>query len=225
MKKAIFLLLLLNFSACLFAQDIIITKEDERIEAKIITVYDAVVKYALFNDPNGPTTLILKSKLKSITYENGQVENFENFKSAKEVSKIDRKFFKNVIRINPLVTVIGAIQGAGEIEIQYARYIAPKLAIPISVDLYTSDLGSGVALLTGLEGVPLPYRQQCGLFLNGLIGIMILEQGSGFLANANLGYQLMTKHGFALNIAGGPEYNTITHKVRFKLMLDFGIAF
>jgi len=35
----------------------------------------------------------------------------------------------------------------------------------------------------------------------------------------------MARKGFVFNIASGTEYNSITRKTRFRLMLDFGIAF
>jgi len=104
MKKLILLFLFLCFSSYLFSQDIIITEKNERIEAKIITVYEAVVKYALFNDPDGPTKLILKSKIKSITYANGEVENLGNVEynlanNKTNATASNEKIFKHVIKI------------------------------------------------------------------------------------------------------------------------------
>jgi len=43
MKKLTLLSLFLCFSSCLFSQDIIITKENDTIKAKILTEYDAVI--------------------------------------------------------------------------------------------------------------------------------------------------------------------------------------
>jgi len=53
---------------------------------------------------------------------------------------------------------------------------------------------------------------------------MVLDK-VGFVTNAAAGYQLMTKKGFVFNAAIGPEYNTLTHKVRVRFTLDFGFAF
>jgi len=244
MKKFPFLLLFVCFSTYLFAQDIIITKENERIEAKILFEYDAVIKYALFNDPEGTALLIAKSKIKTITYENGDVVSFEHITTNTAKSNVisnnnvneneivrasTEKIFKNVIRFKPLVTIMGIFVGGFDMELQYARYLTKALAIPVDVEIgYLAGI-SAFALMTGIEGVPLQHRQKSGLFLNALAGFIVLNappyQAIGFLANPNVGYQLMTKKGFVFNAAIGPEYNGITKKFRARITLDFGFAF
>lgn len=61
-----------------FAQDIIVTKKSERIDATVleINVYD--VKYKQWNNQNGPTYTVLKSDIASIIYQSGTVETFTN---------------------------------------------------------------------------------------------------------------------------------------------------
>jgi hypothetical protein len=76
MKKSILLFLLFSFSMSLIAQDIIITKEDERIEARILQEYNAVIQYELYNDPGGTAYFLSKNKIKTITYKNGNVVNY-----------------------------------------------------------------------------------------------------------------------------------------------------
>jgi hypothetical protein len=61
-----------------YAQDIIVTKDSKRIEAKILEVNINDIKYKNFNNQNGPTYTILKSEIASIIYENGTVEAFSN---------------------------------------------------------------------------------------------------------------------------------------------------
>lgn len=66
----------LFFSCTCFAQDIIVTKDSKRINAKVTRVNEDDVRYKDFNDQNGPTHSILKSNIASILYEDGQVETF-----------------------------------------------------------------------------------------------------------------------------------------------------
>jgi len=179
MKKFPFLLLLVCFSTNLFAQDIIVTKE--------------------------------------------------NVNENEIVRTNNEKIFKNVIRFKPLVTILGVFMGGFELELQYARYLTKGVAIPVDVAIASYSGILGFALMTGIEGVPLQHRQKSGLFLNALGGFMVLNdppyQAIGFVVNPNVGYQLMTKKGFVLNAAIGPEYNSLTKKFRAKITLDFGFAF
>jgi len=232
MKKIFLLSLFLCFSAYLFAQDIIVTIENDSIEAKVLKTYDAVVKYVLFDDQQGTSFFIAKAKINSILYENGVVENFESatVNSAQSNTKPDvsastEKVFNNVIRLKPLATVIAAFQGIFEIDIQYARYLTPKFAIPVEVDFFgATGLGMGFALMTGIEAVPATHRQKSGLFLSALAGVIVYE-GAGFVANPNIGYQLVTKKGFVFNTALGAMYSGLTNRVTLRISLDFGFAF
>jgi len=235
-KKYYLLPLLFSLSAILFAQDIIITKKGDTIEAKVITVYEAVIKYAHFSDPDGPTSLILKSNIESLTYENGIVENLEvikkNTAASNFTSHIDgnnnakpERIYKNLIRFKPLATVMGLAFGIFEFDLQYARYITPKFAIPIEIDfLIGGDFGTAFAFMTGIETVPITHRQKSGLFFNALAGIIVYGEVS-FIANPNIGYQLVTKNGFVFNVALGPLYSGYTNAVTARFSLDVGFAF
>jgi len=235
MKKFAIFLLFFCFSTCLFSQDIIITQANDSIRARVLSVYDAVVLYTLFDDPENISHVISISDINKINYHNGEVDTFSDVISNSveanllnehlpKVATSQENIFQNVFRFKPLVTIVGAILGMFELEVQYARYISPGLAIPIDVDVFAGGGLFGFAVLTGLEGVPLKHRQKSGLFLNALAGIMVLDK-VGFVTNAAAGYQLMTKKGFVFNAAIGPEYNTLTHKVRVRFTLDFGFAF
>lgn len=76
MKHLITILLVLFFGNALFAQDLIVTKKSEKIEAKITDVEQDCIKYKKFNYQEGPTYTIKKSEIASIIYQNGDVETF-----------------------------------------------------------------------------------------------------------------------------------------------------
>jgi len=67
MKKFTLVFLFLCFSTSLLAQDIILTKENERIEAKVLMEYEAVVQYKLFNALTDSIYFISKAKISTIT--------------------------------------------------------------------------------------------------------------------------------------------------------------
>jgi hypothetical protein len=60
--------------------------------------------------------------------------------------------------------------------------------------------------------------------LNALAGVIVYYD-AGFVANANIGYQLVTKKGFVFATAIGPMYSGLTNKVTARFSLDFGVAF
>jgi len=226
MKKLTLTFLFLSLSTSLLAQDIIITKDNKRIEARILREDNTVILYSLFNASADTTYLFSKKNISSITYENGKVVSFKD------------KEFKNVIRLKPFATVQSAFLEIVEIDLQYVRYVGHKVGIPLEFDFFSglNDMGMGFALLTGFEYVPLTHRQKSGLFLQGLAGIIycsstamgsseIKEQGAELILNANVGYQLVTRQGFVFNIAVGPIYNTLTNKVAARISIDFGVAF
>lgn len=76
MKKIFFLILFCAFSINAYTQDIIILKNNTKVEAKIIEVGLEIVKYVKYNNQNGPTILLDIEKINSIIYENGEVTSF-----------------------------------------------------------------------------------------------------------------------------------------------------
>ena len=250
MKKIILVFILSSFSVFLLAQDIIITQDNETIKAIIVTEYEAVIKYALYDDPDGPTHLILKSKINSIAYKNGRVEYFDipsvSTPANPNIIAVDNnpvvsqeKIRNNMIRINPLVPILGAIMfGMIDIEFQYAGYIAPKVAIPIDIEFGgINDVGMVAILMTGIEVVLATHRQKSGPVLQAFVGPYInaidvvarnhyrLNRGVWVAAKAGIGYQLVSKSGFVLNTAVGLKYNSFENRIAFNIDLNLGVAF
>ena len=63
-------------SAC-FAQDVIVTSDAKRINAKVTEINAENVKYKLFEHQHGPTYTLPRGDIISIIYQNGEVETFE----------------------------------------------------------------------------------------------------------------------------------------------------
>lgn len=78
MKRKL-LLILLGFYATysLNAQDFIITKKTDRIEAKIVSVTDSIVEFTSASNPEGPVYKLRTDKISSILYANGDAQSFE----------------------------------------------------------------------------------------------------------------------------------------------------
>ena len=77
MKKLVLVSVLLCAISYLAGADDIITKLDgEIIKAKITEVGNNVVKYKRMDNPNGPVYVLNFSEIKSVEYENGTIENY-----------------------------------------------------------------------------------------------------------------------------------------------------
>lgn len=78
MKKIInlFLFFLFLSQACL-AQDIIVTRDSKRIDAKVEEITDTEVKYHRQDNLTGPIFVIKTSQISSIVFANGEVLTFE----------------------------------------------------------------------------------------------------------------------------------------------------
>ena len=66
------------FVSSVFAQDIIITKNAEKIDAKILEVSKSEIKYKESDNLDGPTFIITTDEIISIIYANGMVINYEH---------------------------------------------------------------------------------------------------------------------------------------------------
>lgn len=92
MKKTFTLLSLIFCVSILMAQDIIITKDSKRIEAKIIEVTPTTVKYKKWSYQDGPDIYEAKSNIAVIMWGNGEVEAFnEETKVVEEKPAVEKK--------------------------------------------------------------------------------------------------------------------------------------
>jgi len=75
--KKLLLLFLVFLSITAYSQDIIVTSNGNKIEAKVTEVEVDVIKYKKFGDNNGPTYTMKKTEIATILYENGNVDVFK----------------------------------------------------------------------------------------------------------------------------------------------------
>lgn len=73
MKKLFFLFASLAIVISAMAQDVIITTDAQKIDAKIIEVSKTEIKYKEKDNPNGPTFVLETGEISSIIYANGKV--------------------------------------------------------------------------------------------------------------------------------------------------------
>lgn len=91
--KRILSICVLAFAAIttLCAQDIIVTKDAQKIEAKILEVSKSEIKYKDKDNLNGPTFILETAEISSIIYANGKVVLYNQQTTAKEPDNSEEK--------------------------------------------------------------------------------------------------------------------------------------
>lgn len=72
--RKLFISFLVFVCAQCYANDVIVTMTQDKIEGKIIEVSDSEIKYKKASNPDGPTFVIKMDKVSTIVYENGEVD-------------------------------------------------------------------------------------------------------------------------------------------------------
>ena len=77
MKQFLFTAIFVAITVFCFAQDIIVTTDARKIDAKIMEVSDTEVKYKETDNLDGPTFIISTNNISSIIYANGKVSLYQ----------------------------------------------------------------------------------------------------------------------------------------------------
>ncbi len=97
MKKFLLTTLAMLLCSLVYAQDIIVTTESERIDAKITEISDTEVKYKSATNPDGPVFVISTSKIASIVFKNGEVKTFANTNVAQQNTTVSVREAKEIV--------------------------------------------------------------------------------------------------------------------------------
>ena len=100
MKKIMLLFVAMIATTMLFAQDVIVTTDSKKIEAKIVEVSSTQVKYLDVNAQEGPTFVLSTDEISSIIFASGQVKVYEHntpksvvMQSAEYLYRTGNKYF------------------------------------------------------------------------------------------------------------------------------------
>lgn len=151
MKHFLFIFAFALFAVqSLMAQDIIVTRQAERIDAKIMEVSETEIKYRRTSNPEGPIFVLGVDKIASIVYANGEVQVFEKEQPQTEVEQpkmmvTDRKIEEGVVLFR---------QGRTIVEHKIGIYEPTNLKELLGKDEYNnyldaqSSYGLGTAMIT-----------------------------------------------------------------------------
>jgi hypothetical protein len=145
MKKTFALLIIIVMVCGVKAQDIMITKDGQKITAKVEEIGVDLIKYKTFDNQTGPSYSIKKNSVASILYENG---NFEVFPQTAQrpigEGKYNYQNGKNLYNTGVILAVSGSFVIAGGV----ACYVVPKYAENLPGVNRSAMYEGGIAMMT-----------------------------------------------------------------------------
>lgn len=122
-------LVLMSLSLAVSAQDIIVTRDNKRIDANITEVSGDNIRYKKANSPDGPVFVMPVKDINSIVYKNGDVQTFEETTATQNqpaaVSATPASITASTAASEP--TVYKALEFKGDVlpEIEYKKAVVP----------------------------------------------------------------------------------------------------
>ena len=160
------------------AQDVIVTKQSERIDAKILEVSESTVKYKKQSNPTGPTFSISTSKIASVIYANGEVQTFEPAEPEK----------KPAVKYNHL-------------------YRGLEVGVSAGASIYFSQYGNSASFIGGLTvGRRFNENFYAGLFAGYIPAgeaIQLMALARTYIPLGNTKFEFSPEVGLGMGINGG----------------------
>lgn len=119
----------MSLSLAVSAQDIIVTRDNKRIDANITEVSRDNIRYKKANSPDGPVFVMPVKDINSIVYNNGDVQTFEETTATQNqpaaVSATPASITASTAASEP--TVYKALEFKGDVlpEIEYKKAVVP----------------------------------------------------------------------------------------------------
>ena len=101
-KKVIVLVAILMNSFLLMSQDIIVTNDAKKIEAKVIEVSKTEIKYKAADNPNGPLYVMEIRDINCIIYANGKVELYQHLSEILQKANLDSILDVTIAKANAI---------------------------------------------------------------------------------------------------------------------------
>ena len=240
------------FISNFFSQDIIFTKSQTEIKAKVLEITAEIIKYKEYDFVNGPTRNIAKSNVFMIQFANGKKEFIsvkENKDGNQEVNKNEKKLETNEFPINRISFSpgLGMSYCLGGIRTQYRRAGKFDFGVDFSLgmikDFFNNDANSGSQLGLGLKwyffndlylnanystlGKSIPSKHNSlASFLLGM-DIMKYSKNIGYGLNIGLGFCRIgniERTGYDYSV--DPYIPTYSNELVYinALAVDFGIV-
>jgi hypothetical protein len=197
MKSISLFFLIICTSIQIKAQDTLIMRTGENIQAKVIEIGMSEVKYKKLDNLNGPIFVILKSDLLSIKYENGTKDDYSSIKKNEQKITAPNLFAQG--QADAVENYVGyKIAGTTVLLSSFVPIVGPAVAIVPALLCYSSDpkdenLGYPDLNLMQNEQYALGYRQKAKAIKNKKIVSNFFTGLKYYLPNLIITYIIMIK--------------------------------
>ena len=225
-------------SCACFAQDVIVTKDSKKIDAKVTEINVDDVKYKRFDHLDGPTYSLPKSEIVTIIYQNGLVETFATEKPAQTTQTTVQTTPTNV-QTAPVVTkTTGNNNAAAQNRVTERSYTSENVVVankPASVSKTQPNykgyvgLNVGPAFVTGDLGGLEDLFESTGLGVSISFGYLFTPHVGIHSAIFGTQFSAKVSSSISLGLSGllvGPLFSTATEngKVEFDFRPTIGFA-
>ena len=159
LRKAVTIAVCLASSITMSAQDIIVMKNGNEIQAVVKEVGPEIVKYMKYDNPNGPIYIKIKSEVSMIKYENGSQDVFVEDAAPSIAVKQKRKTTVNY-DVNPYNNIANSQQQPSDLKYTFGKRISPygsdrspflagflSFLVPGAGQFYNGDVAGGFLFL------------------------------------------------------------------------------
>ena len=194
MKKIILIFFLLPIFA--LAQDNIVLRNGEDINAKILEINESIIKYKKFDNQEGPIYTILKNEIFYIKYPNGDKDIFSNLNSPNN-DRSEKKIFLSAGSVflyeNSFENDYFYSTSNFSISSGIGAFLSKDFVIGASLAITSSNSNGNSSTLTAF-----------GPFIRGYIDNFYSEASIALSENVNiaslgLGYQINLTNSISLN--------------------------
>ena len=114
-KKLILFACVITVTTSLWAQDIIVTNDAKKIDAKILEVSSSEVRYKELDNPKGPIFILRADEINSIIYANGKVVLYNKDNKDQDEAEVvrKRKEAEATTKANSMGNLFGKAEGVG----------------------------------------------------------------------------------------------------------------
>jgi hypothetical protein len=227
--KKLFLFLLLLLPKFFFAQDVIVMRSGEEIQAKILEVNETEVKYKKFDYQDGPTFIVSKSKIFMIKYADGSKDVFSETPTENQASKKDSTYGSNILSTNFFPIFLGDISFAYE-------HIGKRGKLGLRIPFYIPVVAKTTNQLGGAFDFKFYLGKQRGAqyYLGPSIAAYVWNQNTfvgGIMFDNGVSFQPSRQFNITLDAGEGMGHYDAYHQPAFfnlfiwRAGLSFGFRF